>query len=155
MRLHCASHIATLLEQRKTTERKNAFTAGTSLTPPFVSHPPTASSASIENKEKPDIVELGGPEWAPSTGLKNACALAHSSLGLAVGLVLGHVLLDIDLLVSFSVGSGGVTVGTALDGAAGLVRDHAAASNRTLQRGAVPKRQVGTRKAVKILALGL
>jgi len=121
MHVHCASHIATPLEQRKTTKRKNAFAAGTSLTPPSISHRPTASPTPIKNKKKQDNVETGGPSWAPSTGLEKVCALAHNTLELAVGLVLGHVLLDLDSLVSCAVGSGGVTVGTTLDGAAGLV----------------------------------
>ena len=98
--------------------------------------------------------EACGPAWAPSTGLEKARILAQSSLGVAFGFVLGHVLLNLDRLVSFALGSGGVTVGTALDGTAGLVRGHAAAHTRTLRRGAVPKLQVGTLKAVKLLALG-
>ena len=155
MRVHCTSHIAIPLEQIKTTEKKNAFTAGTSLAPPFVSHPPTASFAPIKHKEKQHNVERGGPAWGPSTGLEKAYALAYSSLGVALSLVLGHVLLYLDLLVSFEVGSGGVTVGTALNGAAGPVWGHTAASSRTLQQNDVPESQVGTRKAVKILALGL
>jgi len=77
--------------------------------------------------------EACGPAWAPSTGLEKARILAQSSLGVAFGFVLGHVLLNLDRLVSFALGSGGVTVGTALDGPAGMIRGHAAAPTRTLR----------------------
>jgi len=114
--------------------------AGTSLTPSPVSHHPTVSSAPIKERDEQHRVDARGPAWASYTGLEKACILAHNILGVAFGLVLGHMLLYLDLLVSVALGSGDVTVGTALDGAAGVVRGHAAAPTRTFQRDAVKER---------------
>jgi len=52
MRAHCDNHIATSSEHKKTVGWKITFTADTSLAPPLVSHPPTASSAPSTNEEK-------------------------------------------------------------------------------------------------------
>ena len=142
VRVHCESHNEPPLEHR-TKEWLKTVIAGTSLTPPLVSHHPTVSSAPIKDREEQHRVDAGGPAWAPYTGLEKACILAHNILGVAFGLVLGHVLLDLDLLVSIPFGSGDVTVGTARDGSAGVIRGHAAAPTRTLQRGTVKELQVG------------
>ena len=143
MRVHCESHNEPPSEQR-TIEWLKKVVAGTSLTPPLVSHHPTVSSAPIKEREEQQRVDAGGPAWASLTGLEKACILAHIILVVASGLVLGHMLLDLDLLVSVALGSGDVTVGTALDGAAGVFRGHAAAPTRTFQRGTVKESQVGT-----------
>jgi len=131
------------LEQRSIEWLKTVI-ASTSLAPPLVAHDPTVSSALIKEREEQHRVDADGPAWASYTGLEKACILAHNISGAAFRLVLGHMLLDLVLLVSLALGSGDVAVGTALDGAAGVIRGPAATPTRTLQRGTVKERQVGT-----------
>ena len=78
--------------------------------------------------------------------------LVQSSLAVAFGLVLNQILLEVDPLVSFAHGSGGLTVGTALAGADGLTRNNNADPIKTLQRVAVPNLQVRNQMAVQLLA---
>jgi len=81
MRAHCDNLIATSSEYKKTVGWKITFTADTSLAPPLVSHPPTASSAPSTNEEKEHNVRHAARHGHPPQAWKKPVSWRRAAWG--------------------------------------------------------------------------